>query len=105
MGTKVSYPVELKMKCIEMKLAGCKNKDIMSELNIRNKSQIKTWMKWFRANEFGRLAQPIGKQYRYGKGPGFSSEVEQLRAENRFMQQQIEVLKKYKELERRCDQI
>lgn len=104
MGTKVSYPVELKMKCIEMKLAGYKNKDIMSELNIRNKSQIKSWMKWFRANKLERLAQPIGKQYKYGKGPAYASEVEQLRTENRFMQQQIEVLKKYKELERRCDQ-
>jgi transposase-like protein len=104
MGTRVSYPVDVKMKCIEMKLAGSKNKDIMRELNIRNVSQIRTWMRWFRANKLERLSQPVGKQYSYGKGPEYASEVDQLRAENRFMQQQIEVLKKYKELERRCDE-
>jgi transposase len=51
-----------------------------------------------------RLEQPVGKQYTYGKGPEYASELEQLKAENRFLKQQLDVLKKYKEMERRCHQ-
>lgn len=44
MGTRVSYPVEL---------------------NIRNYTQLKTWMRWYRNGEIHRLHQPVGKQYTY----------------------------------------
>jgi len=74
----------------------------MELLNIRNETQLKTWMRWYRAGELQRLEQPVGKQYSYGKGPEHQSEIEKLRAENRFLQQQVEVLKKFKELERSC---
>lgn len=74
----------------------------MEQLNIRNQTQLKTWMNWYRNGEIHRLEQPVGKQYSYGKGPEYASEVERLRAENRFLKQQLDVLKKYKELERRC---
>ncbi|CRH21127.1 transposase (fragment) [Carnobacterium maltaromaticum] len=43
--------------------------------------------------------QPLGKQYTFGKGPEYESEVEQLRIENRFLNQQIEIKKKYEKLE------
>ena len=49
-----------------------------------------------------RLEQPVGKQYSYGKGPEYESEIKKLQTENRFLKQQIEVLKKFKELERSC---
>jgi transposase-like protein len=74
----------------------------MEQLDIRNQTQLKTWMNWYRNGEIHRLEQPIGKQYSYGSGPEYASEVERLRAENRFLKQQLDVLKKYKELERRC---
>ncbi|MBG9786649.1 transposase, partial [Brevibacillus laterosporus] len=45
-----------------------------------------------------------GKQYTYGKGAEFTSELEKLKQENRFLKQQLDVLKKYKEWERRCHQ-
>lgn len=45
MGTRVSYPVEIKRKAIEMRLAGVSVKQVLEELNIRNHSQLKTWMK------------------------------------------------------------
>jgi hypothetical protein len=48
-----------------------------------------------------RFEQPVGKQYSYGKGPEFKSETSKLEAENRQLKQQIEILKKYKELERK----
>ncbi|MGO0062169.1 IS3 family transposase [Brevibacillus fluminis] len=98
MATRVSYPVETKMKAIEMKVAGIPVKEIMEQLNIRNKTQVETWMRWYRNGEVNRLEQPVGKQYSYGKGPAYTSELEQLKAENHFLKQQIEVLKKYEGL-------
>lgn len=102
MSTRVSYPLELKMKAIEMRLVGVPVRVVMEQLGIRNTTQVETWMRWYRAGELNRLEQPVGKQYSYGKGPEYESEVEKLRAENRFLQQQVEVLKKFKELERSC---
>lgn len=74
----------------------------MEQLGIRNKSQVETWLRWYRAGEIHRLGQPVGKQYTYGKGPEYESETEKLRAENCFLKQQVEVLKKFKEWERSC---
>lgn len=104
MATRVSYPVEVKMKAIEMRLAGIPVKEVMEQLGIRNKTQVKTWMKWYRNDELNRLEQPVGKQYSYGKGPEYMSELEKLKTENRFLKQQLDVLKKFKEMERRYHQ-
>ncbi|KXZ12990.1 transposase [Bacillus nakamurai] len=101
MGKRVSYPTDVKMKAIKMRLAGVPVKEVLKELNIRNKTQLKTWMKWYKAGELHRFEQPVGKQYSFGKGPEYESETEKLKAENRYLKQQIEVLKKYEELERK----
>lgn len=101
MGTRVSYPVEVKQKAVEMRLAGVPMKEIMQELNIKNKTQVQTWVRWHKAGDTHRFEQPVGKQYIYGKGPEYSSELERLQAENRYLSQQNEVLKKYNELERK----
>jgi len=101
MGTRVSYPAEIKIKAIEMRLAGIPVKQVMDELNIINHSQLKRWMKWYKAGEIHRFHQPVGKQYSFGKGPEYESEESRLEAENRYLKQQVEVLKKYKELERK----
>lgn len=101
MATRVSYPVEVKMQAIQMRLAGVPVKEVMEKLGIRNVTQLKVWMKWYREGELHRLEQPVGKQYSFGKGPKYLSELEKVKAENRFLKQQLEVLKKYKELERR----
>ena len=100
MGTRVSYPIEVKMKAIEMRLAGIPVKQVLEELNIKNHSQLKVWMKWYRSGEMHRLHQPVGKQYSFGKGPECESEEARLQVENRYLKQQIDVLKKYAELER-----
>ncbi|MED4544149.1 IS3 family transposase, partial [Lysinibacillus sphaericus] len=42
MGTRVSYPYEVKMKAIKMRLAGVPVKQILLELNIRHKTQVET---------------------------------------------------------------
>ncbi|AME05428.1 transposase [Bacillus sp. SDLI1] len=101
MRTRVSYPVEVKQKAVEMRLAGVPVKEIMQELNIKNKTQVQTWVRWYKAGDTHRFEQPVGKQYSYGKGPEYSSELEKLQAENRYLRQQNEVLKKYNELERK----
>lgn len=104
MATRVSYPAEIKLKAVEMRLAGLSVKEVMENLCIKNKTQVKTWVRWYRNGETHRFEQPVGKQYTYGKGPEPSSEIERLKQENRFLKQQLDVLKKYKEWERRCYQ-
>jgi transposase len=101
MGTRVSYPADVKMKAVKMRLAGVPVKEVLKELNIQNKTQLKTWMKWYKAGELHRVEQPVGKQYSFGKRPEHESEIEKLQAENRYLKQQIEILKKYEELERK----
>lgn len=104
MSKKVHYPDEIKWKVVEMKKSGIKNRVIMEELGIKNMTQIKTWMRWFRAGEEHRFSQPLGKQYSYGKGPEFKTELEKLRVTNKQLEIQLEILKKYKEIERRWSQ-
>lgn len=101
MGTRVSYPVEVKMKAIEMRLAGVPVKDVMEQLTIRNKTQVKTWMRWYRNGEVHGLEQPVGKQYSLNKGPEFATALAKVESENQFLKQQIELLKKYTELKRK----
>ncbi len=38
-------------------------KEIMKKHGIKNRSQIETWMRWYRANEIYPFNQPIGKQF------------------------------------------
>ncbi|MEC2147655.1 helix-turn-helix domain-containing protein, partial [Bacillus velezensis] len=57
MGTRVSYPVEAKQKAVEMRLAGVPMKEIMQELNIKNKTQVQTWVRWYKAGDTHRFEQ------------------------------------------------
>ena len=75
MGTRVSYSVEAKMKAIEMRLAGVPVREAMEDLNNRNYTQFKNWMKWYRKGELHGLQQPVGKQYAFGKGPEYENET------------------------------
>ncbi|MCC3683231.1 IS3 family transposase [Staphylococcus epidermidis] len=61
-----SYSVETKYKAAEMEAAGFSTKEIMKELNIRNRTQVKTWWRWYRNGESYRFSQHVGKQYTYG---------------------------------------
>ena len=104
MGNRVSYPIHIKEMAIQMKKENLPVKTIMEELGIKNKTQIETWWCWYRNGENHRLVQPVGKQYSYGKGPENQSKEQQLKNENKFLKMHIEVLKKYKELERMWSQ-
>ena len=97
---RIPYSAETKWKCIEMKKTGYTNKEIQGALNIKNISQVKTWWRWYRKGESHRFDQQVGKQYSYGKGQEELSEVEQLKLENCRQATELEILKKYKEMER-----
>ena len=104
MVTRVHYPAEIKWKAIEMKEAGYTNHTIMETLGIKNKSQLKTWMRWYRMGQTHRFEQPVGKRYDQGKDPKELDEVEQLRLENKQLKAQLLVLGKYREIERSGNQ-
>lgn len=48
MSTRVHYSPEIKWKAIDMKLNGSTTKEIMNKLGIKNKSQIMTWLVWYK---------------------------------------------------------
>ncbi len=96
MRTRKSYSEEIKWKTIELKKQGYTNKEIMEQLGIKNKAQIKTWMKWHREGETYRFSRPVGKQ----STPQKANEEGVTEIENRKLKMQIDILKKYHEIER-----
>jgi transposase len=104
MAKKSFYSEETKWEVIKLKEKGISNSVIMEQLSIKNVSQIKTWMKWYREGQTHRFSQPIGKQYSYGKGPEGLSEMEGLKRKNMQLEVEVEILKKYQEIQRRWSQ-
>ena len=43
------------MKAIEMRLSGVPVKEVMEQLSIRNNTQLKIWMKWYRKGRIKSL--------------------------------------------------
>ncbi|WP_199897323.1 IS3 family transposase [Listeria grayi] len=91
---RVAYSLETKRKAMEMKAAGKTNQEIMLELNIKNRSQVKTWWRWYQNGEIYRFHGQVGKQYTYGKGLEHLSEVERLKLQLKQKEAEIAVLKK-----------
>jgi transposase len=100
MGKNV-YSNEVKWAVVKDKMSGqFTNLEIMEKYGIKNVSQIKTWMKWYRENQVHRFDQPIGKQYSYGHGPESSSDEEKKERQMNHLKQENEILKKYLEIEK-----
>lgn len=98
MGKNV-YSSQTKWAVVKDKMSGeLTNQEIMEKYGIKNVSQIKTWMKWYRENEIHRFDQPIGKQYSYGLGPDNVSEEEKKDRQFTHLKQENEILKKYLEM-------
>lgn len=98
MGKNV-YSSEIKWAVVKDKLSGeLTNKEIMEKYGIKNNSQIKIWMRWYRANEIYRFDQPIGKQYTYGHGPKSASENDKQERQLSHLKMENEILKKYMEI-------
>ncbi|GAF12999.1 transposase [Bacillus sp. JCM 19046] len=95
MGKNV-YSSEVKWAVVKEKLSGkLTNRELMEKYGIKNISQIKTWMKWYRDNQVHRYNQPIGKQYSYGHGPDPISEDENNKRQIQQLKQENDILKKY----------
>ena len=94
----VSYPIYIKEMAIQMKKENIPVKTIMEELGIKNKTQIDTWRESLSSDS------TRWKKYAYGKGPENLSNEQQLKNENNYLKMHIEVLKKFKELERTWSQ-
>lgn len=97
----IKYPLEIKMKAIEMKQDGIPVKTIQEALNIKSESQVYAWWYWYRDGDLHRLEQPAGKQYTFGHGPEGTTKEEVLLNQNRSLKAHNEILKKYIQLERR----
>ena len=106
MSNKVGmkYPLEIKMKAIEMKQDGIPVKTIQEVLNIKSESQVYAWWYWYRDGDLHRLEQPAGKQYTFGHVPEGSTKEEVLLNQNRSLKAHNEILKKYIQLEGRSYQ-
>ncbi len=101
---RVAYSVETKNKVIEMKIKRCSTREIMDQLNIRSKTQVDNWWKWYRNGETHRFNQQIGKQYSYGKDKEELSSEEALKLKLKRLEIENDILKKYKALERKWSQ-
>lgn len=98
MGKNV-YSSEVKWAVVKDKMSGeLSNKEIMEKYGIKNASQIKTWMKWYRENQIHRFDQPIGKQYSFGHGPAWKSEGDKKNTQIDHLKMENEILKKYLEV-------
>jgi len=95
------YSSEVKWAVVKDKLSGkLTTREIMEKYNIKNKSQVTTWMRWYRNNEVYRFDQPIGKQYTFGHGPVFTSKDEKRDQQISSLKMENEILKKYMEIEK-----
>ena len=56
---RVAYSADIKNKAVEMKLQGYSTKQVMQELNIKNKTQVETWFRWYKNGETHRF-HPTG---------------------------------------------
>lgn len=98
---KTNYSAEVKWAVVKDKMTGLlTNQEIMGKYGIRNKSQIKTWMKWYKNNELYRFDQPIGKQYSYGHGPHGQTEAEKINRKIAHLEMENEILKKFMAIEK-----
>ncbi|MBB6601759.1 hypothetical protein MKY83_09005 [Bacillus sp. FSL M8-0266] len=96
---KNKYSAEIKWAVVKDKLSGqFTNQQIMDKYHIKNVSQIKTWMKWYRENQLHRFDQPIGKQYSFGYGPDNVSKEEKVNRQIEHLKMENEILKKYLEI-------
>ncbi|PEA86354.1 hypothetical protein CON71_30445 [Bacillus thuringiensis] len=72
----------------------------MNQLEIKNKAQIKTWMKWHREGETYRFSRLVGKQYSYGKVPKELNELKQIRLENKHLKTKLLIQLNYLKIKR-----
>lgn len=96
MSKKRVYSIETKLKAVELKQTGYSVSYIMNELQIKNKTQIKTWCRWVEQGEAHRLYQKIGQSYTHQKGVKSLTELEQAHLRIQELEMENEILGKLK---------
>jgi transposase len=94
MANRVHYPPEVKWNAVSMKIAGHSTREVMKVLEVKNDTQIETWMRWYQNGETHRFQQPVGKQYSYNKGIEELSQVERLTIRVKQLEMHNELLGK-----------
>ena len=94
MQKNVFYSSELKWKAVELYKEGFNSVQITQMLGIKNKSQVRTWIRWYRNGEAHRFEQPPGKQYSFNKGVLELTELERLRLRVKQLEMHNELLGK-----------
>jgi transposase len=90
------YTSEIKWAVVRDKLEGKMTiKEIMDKYGIKNRSQVETWVRWYKKGEIYRFDQPIGKQYSFVHGPEFAIEDERISNQVTHLKMENEILKKY----------
>lgn len=103
MGKNI-YSSELKWKVVKEKLTGTlTTREIMERYGIKNKSQVETWIRWYKNNEIYRFDQPIGKQYTYGHGPDGQSDSDKINRKIAHLEMENEILKKFMAIAKELD--
>lgn len=98
---KNRYSSEVKWAVVKAKMSGeMTNQELMDKYQIKNVTQIKTWMKWYRNGEIHRFDQPLGKQYSYGLGPEDQTADERKDRQIDHLKMENAILKKYMEIEK-----
>jgi len=64
----------------------------MVKYDIKYKSQVETWVRWYKKGEIYRFDQLIGKQYSFGHGPEFGSEDERTSNQVNHLKMENEIL-------------
>ena len=100
MGKKV-YSSETKWAVVKAKMASeLTTHEIMEKYGIKNKSQISTWIRWYKQGELYRFDPPIGKQYTYGHGHEGRSDDEWKNRQIEHLKMENDILKKYIAIEK-----
>lgn len=88
------YSSEVKWTVVKEELSDAITmKEIMKNYGIKNKSQVETWMRWYRSIELYRFDQPIRKQYIYGHAPESVSKDDKRERQMSHLKIKNEILK------------
>ncbi|GKQ43015.1 transposase [Companilactobacillus sp. RD055328] len=93
--TNNQYSYETKLEAIRLLNTGMSGRKICEHLGLKSDGLIYTWRNWLRNNEYYRLNQPAGKQYKYHKGIKDLPQSKQSELQITQMKEELEVVKKY----------
>ncbi|WP_395317661.1 transposase [Fructilactobacillus frigidiflavus] len=89
------YSYETKLEAIRLLNEGVPGRKICKKLGLKSDGLIYTWRKYLRNNDYQRLRQPAGKQYKYHKGDDELPLKIKYELELKQKDEELAVVKKY----------